>query len=75
MKCLKCEAEFYRPQYVYYIGQFPIDHQPIKFEKLDEHTAKTLPVKAMDLPYGLEFYLYFNGPTALPTDINKVLIH
>lgn len=75
MKCLKCEAEFYRPQYVYYIGQFPIDHQPIKFEKLDEDIAKKLPVKAMAFPYGLEFYLYFNGPTALPTDINKVLIH
>jgi hypothetical protein len=75
MHCPRCEAEFYRPQYVYYIGQFPIDHQPVKFAKLSEVEAKKLPVKAMAFPYGLEFYLYFNSPTALLTDINKVLIH
>lgn len=75
MKCLKCEAEFYRPQYVYYIGQFPIDYQPEKFQILSEAQAHKIIDTPMDWPNGLEFYLYFNSPTALLTDINKVFIH
>lgn len=74
-RCTRCEAEFYRPQYVYYVGQFPIDYQPEKFQTLSEAQAHKIIDTPMDWPNGLEFYLYFNSPTALLTDINNVLIN
>jgi hypothetical protein len=64
--CFRCESEFYRPEYERYIGQFPIDYQPKKFDKLDETEAKAMPVTLMD--NGIEFNLMLNGSTVQATD-------
>ncbi|MBH0086172.1 hypothetical protein I6E84_08070 [Psychrobacter sp. SCQQ22] len=61
------EAEFYRPQYERYLGQFPIDYQPIGFDKISESEARDMPIsKHSGRRY--EFNLMLNGSTVQASD-------
>ena len=60
------EAEFYRPQYERYIGQFPIDYQPTRFAKISEVEAIDMPISKASRGY--EFNLMLNGSTVQATD-------
>lgn len=63
----KGEAEFYRPQYERYIGQFPIDYQPTRFEKISESEARDMPIsKHSGRRY--EFNLMLNGSWVQASD-------
>lgn len=60
------EAEFYRPQYERYIGQFPIDYQPTRFAKISEVEAIDMPISKASRGY--EFNLMLNGSWVQATD-------
>ena len=61
------EAEFYRPQYERYLGQFPIDYQPIGFDKISESEARDMPIsKHSGRRY--EFNLMLNGSWVQASD-------
>ena len=60
------EAEFYRPQYERYIGQFPIDYQPTRFAKISEVEAIDMPISKASRGY--EFNLMLNSSTVQATD-------
>ena len=64
------EAEFYRPQYERYIGQFPIDYQPTKFDKISEE-ARDMPISKTS-GGGYEFNLMLNGSWVRATDRSVV---
>lgn len=61
------EAEFYRPQYERYIGQFPIDYQPIGFDKISESEARDMPISKTS-GGGYEFNLMLNGSWVQASD-------
>lgn len=61
------EAEFYRPQYERYIGQFPIDYQPIGFDKISELESRDMPISKTS-GGGYEFNLMLNGSTVQASD-------
>lgn len=60
------EAEFYRPQYERYLGQFSIDYQPIGFDKINEVEARDMPISKASRGY--EFNLMLNGSWVQATD-------
>jgi hypothetical protein len=61
------EAEFYRPQYERYLGQFPIDYQPTRFDKISESEARDMPIsKHSGRRY--EFNLMLNGSWVQASD-------
>jgi hypothetical protein len=64
--CVPCEADFYRPQYEHYVGQFPIDYVPKKFAPLSKEEAKKVPMPYSD--HQLEFSLMLNGVKGKATD-------
>ena len=64
--CKRCEAEFYQPEHEHYLGQFPINYVPEKFNKISVLEAQALPY-----PYAinqLEFNLALNGSIIQATD-------
>ena len=61
------EAEFYRPQYERYIGQFPIDYQPTEFDKISEVEATEMPISKTS-GGGYEFNLMLNGSWVQASD-------
>lgn len=60
------DAQFYFPNSEKFIGQFPIDYTPEKFDKVSHEEAKQ--IFNDNLSYPLEFYLMLNGSWVEPTD-------
>ncbi|WP_201589485.1 hypothetical protein [Psychrobacter fozii] len=65
------EGEFYRPQYERYIGQFPIDYQPTRFDKISEEKATEMPISKTS-GGGYEFNLMLNGSWVQASDRSVV---
>ena len=63
----RVEREFYRPQDERYIGQFPIDYQPKKFDKISAAEARDMPISKTS-GGGYEFNLMLNGSWVQATD-------
>lgn len=71
-QCPRCEADFYRPKYIYYLGQFPIDYQPKSMPKMSESMAKSTTILPNTFPHGIEFYLLLNNAKVPATDGYKL---
>jgi hypothetical protein len=65
--CPKCERDFYNPQYDRYLGQFPIDYVPEKFDNLTAAAIKAMPI-AVSNTGAIEFSLMLNGAKGKATD-------
>lgn len=65
--CTRCEAEFYNKKYDRYLGQFPIDYVPERFEKLTQAEVEKMPI-AVSNNGAFEFSLMLNGAKAKVTD-------
>lgn len=63
----RVEREFYRPQYERYIGQFPLDYQPVSFDTINEAEAKDMPISKTS-GGGYEFNLMLNGSWVQASD-------
>ncbi len=57
---------FYHPESIRYMGQFPIDYEPERFQKLQAEQAMQL--EKPYAGYALEFDLMLNGSWVVPTD-------
>lgn len=64
----RIENTFYRPHLEHYVGQFPIDYQPIKHKILSTDEAKAIEPYKRDVTNWLEFDLMLNGSWVEPTD-------
>lgn len=62
------DSHFYRPSVERYIGQFPIDYQPERFDKISMEQVKQIQLGG-DNGY-LEFNLMLNGSQFKATDAN-----
>ena len=62
------DSHFYRPSVERYIGQFPIDYQPERFDKISMEQVKQMQLGGDD-GY-LEFNLMLNGSQFKATDTN-----
>lgn len=60
------DAEFYHPNTQQFMGQFPIDYLPKKFDPISKGEAVTLQQNNTGNPF--EFYLMLNGSWVEPTD-------
>ena len=60
------DSEFYKPSREHYLGQFPIDYVPEKFESISEDEANKLPMP--DSNRQLQFNLMLNDSTIQATD-------
>lgn len=60
------DSEFYRPAREHYLGQFPIDYIPEKFESISKEEANRLPMP--DSNRQLQFDLMLNGSNVQATD-------
>ncbi len=58
--CTRCEREFHKPQYDRFLGQFPIDYVPERFEKLTATEIENLPPTRSNTG-AIEFSLMLNG--------------
>ncbi len=66
----KHDAEFYRPHFERYIGQFPIDYQPERLEKISVAELKQWSADPMSITDAIEFNLMLNGSQFQATDAN-----
>ncbi|MFA9203806.1 MAG: hypothetical protein ACEQSD_07400 [Flavobacteriales bacterium] len=66
----KHDAEFYRPHFERYIGQFPIDYQPESLEKISVAELKQWSADPMSITDAIEFNLMLNGSKFTATDAN-----
>lgn len=66
----KHDAEFYRPHFERYIGQFPIDYQPERLEKISVAELKQWSADPISITDAIEFNLMLNGSKFTATDAN-----
>jgi len=66
----KHDAEFYRPHLESYLGQFPIDYQPERLEKISVAESNKWSADPMSIKGTLEFNLMLNGSQFTATDAN-----
>ena len=66
----KHDAEFYRPHFERYIGQFPIDYQPERLEKISVAELEQWSADPMSITDAIEFNLMLNGSKFQATDAN-----
>lgn len=66
----KHDAEFYRPHLESYLGQFPIDYQPERLEKISVAESNKWSADPMSIKGTLEFNLMLNGSEFKATDAN-----
>lgn len=64
----KHDAEFYRPHFERYIGQFPIDYQPERLEKISVAELEQWSADPMSITDAIEFNLMLNGSQFTATD-------